>query len=149
MDGKNWRGIRKVAASGESRSVLHYTFTDENPSVGGWTDGENLYRLKIMDMDDTFAYSGVRSLRFENSMRTILFPNPVADKLEIRVDDWNNMQLVEVINSRGATIYESTPAQLKGIPANGIDARDFPIGSYIVKITDKNGFARSARMIKY
>lgn len=149
MDGKNWRAIGKVAAGGESKSILHYAFTDVNPSVGGPANGGNLYRLKMIDQDDTFTYSSIRSLRFENFMEATLFPNPVADKLEIKVNDWNNAQLVEIINARGATVYKSTSSQLEGIPATGINVRHLPIGPYIVKITDKNGFARSVKMIKY
>lgn len=149
LDGQNWHAIGRVTASGESKSIHHYAFTDVNPLVGGPANGGNLYRLKMADRDDTFTYSQIRSLRFENLMEIKLFPNPVADKLEIKVSDWNNTQQVQIINARGATVYESTGSQLEGIPANGINVRDLPTGHYIVKITDKNGYAHSAKMVKY
>ena len=148
-DGKEWMAIGQVAAGGESRSVLQYAFADVDPF-----EGENLYRLKMVDrvadsQDETFAYSGIRNFRFESLIRTILFPNPVADKVEIKTADWSKVAQVRIINSVGGTVYASIPSELGNISANGINVKNLSAGVYIVKVTNRNGLLNSITMIKY
>jgi hypothetical protein len=64
-NGKDWHALGQVAAGGESKALLQYAFTDSNPISGGSSKGENLYRLKMVDTDERFAYSMIRSLRFD------------------------------------------------------------------------------------
>ncbi|WP_143828706.1 hypothetical protein [Dyadobacter fermentans] len=49
-DGKKWSEIGSVAAAQTSNSHLQYKFTDAAPLAG-----ENLYKLKMIDADGTFA----------------------------------------------------------------------------------------------
>jgi hypothetical protein len=144
QDGKEWMAIGQVAASGESSSVRHYSFADADP----W-DGTNLYRLKMVDLDETFAYSTMYNLRFESLIRTALYPNPVADKVQIKTADWSKVQQVRIINLVGGTVYASNPSELRNISAHGIDVKHLPAGAYIVKVTDTNGLLKSITMIKH
>ena len=144
QDGKEWIAIGRVAASGESSSVLQYSFADADPY-----EGENLYRLKMVDQDETFAYSSIRNLRFESLIRTTLFPNPVADKVEIKTADWSKVSQVRIMNLAGGMVYESIPSELENISANGINVKNLSAGVYVVKVTDRNGLHNSITMIKY
>jgi hypothetical protein len=149
QDGKEWLAIGQVAAGGESRSARQYSFSDAYPF-----EGENLYRLKMVDratdrQDASFAYSNIRSIRFESLIPTTLFPNPVADKVEIKTADWSKVLQVRIINLAGGTVYESIPSELKNISANGINVTNLLAGIYIVKVTDTNGLLNSMTMIKY
>jgi hypothetical protein len=148
-DGKQWMAIGQVAASGESSSAIQYSFVDVDPF-----DGDNLYRLKMVDRaadrwDETFTYSAMHNLRFENLIRTTLFPNPVAEKVEIKTADWSKVLQVRIINSSGGTVYESIPSDLKNISAHGINIKHLSAGVYIVKVTNTNGLLHSITMIKY
>jgi hypothetical protein len=73
VDGKQWTKIGEVDASSESKVLKTYNFVHASPS-----DGENLYRLKMVDQDNTFAYSKIVSAAFEITDRITLFPNPVT-----------------------------------------------------------------------
>ncbi|SKB54984.1 beta-galactosidase [Dyadobacter psychrophilus] len=73
VDGKQWTKIGEVAASAESKVLKTYNFIHPYPSAG-----ENLYRLKMVDQDNTFAYSKIISAGFETLDRVTLYPNPVT-----------------------------------------------------------------------
>ena len=73
IDGKQWTKIGQVSASEESKVVQTYNFTHQNP-----VNGENLYRLKMVDRDSTFAYSRIISAGFEGFDQITLYPNPVT-----------------------------------------------------------------------
>ena len=71
--GKIWSLAGTVAASEVSTVLQKYTFTHVNPSAG-----ENLYRLKMVDQDNTFAYSKIVSVNVDATDKLVLFPNPVV-----------------------------------------------------------------------
>ncbi|MCE7066898.1 beta-galactosidase [Dyadobacter sp. CY326] len=73
VDGKQWTNIGQVEASQESKVLKTYNFLHPNPVAG-----ENLYRLKMVDRDSTFAYSRIISTGFEGQEDVTLYPNPVT-----------------------------------------------------------------------
>ncbi len=79
-DGKNWEGIGSVVAMGTKFTAKNYFFDDYSP-----IKGENLYRLKIVDLDGSFAYSRIRNAVFEQSNLLVAYPNPVKDRMEMEV----------------------------------------------------------------
>jgi|GEM_PF-1665568 len=148
QDGKEWLAIGQVTANGESSAAFQYSFADAYPF-----EGENLYRLKMVDhaadrQDASFTYSNIRSIRFESLIGTTLFPNPVADKVEIKTADWTKVLQVRIINLAGGTVYESIPSEIKHISVNGINVNNLLAGVYIVTITNANGLHHSMTMIK-
>ncbi|WP_146202213.1 hypothetical protein [Dyadobacter jejuensis] len=64
QDGKKWSSIGNVAAGGDKSSNTNYSFIDKTPTYDRTRPGENLYRLKMIDKDGTFAYSRIQSLDF-------------------------------------------------------------------------------------
>ncbi|TDB63397.1 hypothetical protein [Arundinibacter roseus] len=54
QDAQQFSTIGTVAARGMSPALLDYTFTDSNPS-----SGTNYYRLRMMDVDETEAFSRI------------------------------------------------------------------------------------------
>jgi hypothetical protein len=78
QDSKNWHVIGRVEAGGTGAGIRQYTFTDQSSTQ--LSNGMVYYRLKMIDMDQTFAYSSIRSVRLDAlvSLYTI-FPNPVMN----------------------------------------------------------------------
>jgi hypothetical protein len=72
-DGKNWKAVGNVKAALESRINKSYEFTHAAP-----LSGTNLYRLKMVDQDSTFAFSKLVSVTFEGREMAV-YPNPVVD----------------------------------------------------------------------
>ncbi|GLU53493.1 hypothetical protein Dfri01_29540 [Dyadobacter frigoris] len=128
--GKNWNNIGNVAANGESDRQVNYSFTDDKP-----LSGENLYRLRMVDKDGTFAFSRIQSITFDGTNSGLsVYPNPSADKLFIR--DYSSVTNIVVSNLNGTTVYKSASFA----SGNGfIDLTSLSQGMYIVKISRVNG----------
>jgi hypothetical protein len=128
-DGKQWMTIQKVKAQGESRHQKSYEAIDNEPF-----NGENLYRLHMIDKDGTSAYSSLKSITFRFEP-TLLFPNPVSDFIYIKFAfELKNISTIDIVNSDGVEIYRSTTNI-----QDKIDVRKFKTGTYIVTIKAQNG----------
>ncbi|HEV7382367.1 MAG TPA: putative Ig domain-containing protein [Dyadobacter sp.] len=138
-DGKEWNAIGSRDAKGESAALVTYSFTDANP-----LDGENLYRLKMIDRDATFSMSGIQSIRFAiESLK--LYPNPVAnaEPLTIQVQDWGLVKSVKVFNTVGKIVFESA-----GDIRSTVTTENLTAGLYIVQVTRKDGQVMSSKFVK-
>ncbi|WP_353718763.1 T9SS type A sorting domain-containing protein [Dyadobacter sp. 676] len=135
LNGKSWDKIGDVAARGESTVRVEYSFVDIQPA-----EGENLYRLKMIDLDGTFAYSRVRNVRVDGSTPELsVYPNPVTDKLHVK--ESRTVKEVTMFNTKGLKVYHS-----KGLGGGAIDVTSLPTGIYAVHIT-RNGGITSVQKI--
>lgn len=134
-NGKVWSKVGVVASTGESKVLVKYTFTDAAPLAG-----ENLYRLKMVDKDKTFAYSSIKSLTFDNVPNQLAYPNPARDIVYIQHAD--HVKSVSVIDMNGKTVKET------GITAGGTFRVDgLSAGMYLVKVVTQDGGVRSQKII--
>ncbi|TDE14424.1 T9SS type A sorting domain-containing protein [Dyadobacter psychrotolerans] len=136
LNGKDWGKIGTIASHGEGIIKRYYSYSDENPA-----NGENLYRLKMIDRDETFAHSGVRSVKFEGLDADLsVYPNPVSDVLKIR--DYSQVTKVSIIDMNGRTVHES------GKTSTGeISVRSLTSGIYLVRINRANGLTSSQKIV--
>lgn len=137
QDGKSWLNIGTKYAKGESSSTVKYSFSDGNPAAG-----ENLYRLKMIDKDLTFAYSRIRSLTFDSNLQASFYPNPVSDQLHLNVSDWTKVSTIELISVKGQSVYKSQKTQNAEIDVSG-----FPAGIYIVSLHYIDGTNKSYKIV--
>ncbi|MCE7065886.1 T9SS type A sorting domain-containing protein [Dyadobacter sp. CY326] len=144
IDGKQWIEVGRVKANGESNVVKTYAFEHGSP-----VQGDNLYRLKMVDLDGTFAYSRVRSIHFEGGTRLTFHPNPVLDWLTIDAADWASLKNLKITNVAGVKVGEWNEAQLRNFTDKRIDLQRFPSGMYILSLTDKNGTVQSEKIFKH
>lgn len=134
-NGKVWNRVGAVASNGESKVLVEYTFTDATPSAG-----ENLYRLKMVDKDASFAYSSIKSVTFDNIPNQLAYPNPARDIVYIQNADY--VKSVSVIDMNGKTVKET------GITAGGTFRVDgLTAGMYLVKVVNRDGGVRSQKII--
>lgn len=138
LNGKNWQMIGKVPARVNSNDKQWYSFTDVNPA-----NGSNLYRLRIVDRDETFDYSRVKSLEFDITVETAMYPNPVAERLLLKTDDLKKISRVELFNTMGVAVIQSDT-----MPNNGLDVKSLPAGLYVVKVTRTNGSTDTFKVLK-
>ena len=79
FDGVNFRKIGLVVSAGNSTSTRYYSFTDLQKALEF-----NYYRLKIVDLDNTFKYSDVVLVKNTNSKQDIIvMGNPFNDQIYI------------------------------------------------------------------
>ncbi|SKC08729.1 T9SS type A sorting domain-containing protein [Dyadobacter psychrophilus] len=135
-DGKEWSIIQSVLAKGESNSKAEYSAIDANP-----IDGDNLYRLHMIDKDGTSAYSRVRSVKFEG-VATYMYPNPVSEELIIKAADWTKVANVQIIAANGKAIYQSS-----GKPSPNVNVKNLLNGIYLVRLTNTNGSETTHKIV--
>ena len=137
-DGKAWEKLKTVAAKGESLVEEHYSTTDDSP-----LNGENFYRLKMVDKDGTFALSKIRNVEFDLKTGYTLFPNPVSDKLNLKsTEDWNSVSSIKIYNAQGIEVYASPL-----VPVKEIEVKNLPSGTYVVKLSRKSRQSQSYKVI--
>lgn len=121
-DARVFKKIGEVLATG-GNGIIDYGFTDESPSPG-----INYYRLKALDLDQTFTYT--RIVKVATDVATSgsnLYPNPVTGK-SINLELLNLVKGrydLTLINTAGQIIYTKkiehpggTASQLITIPEN-------------------------------
>ncbi len=130
----NWEKIGFVQGNGNSNSPKNYTFTDE-PTGGK----EFQYRLKQIDFNGVFEYSGITTAVLENVSEFKLdqnYPNPfnpitrisytlpVRTSVKLRVYDLLAQVIAELVNGIQETgRYEVT-----------FDGSNLPSGAYFYKL---------------
>lgn len=137
LNGKKWERIGTVNAQGESAATVRYNFKDLRP-----LGADNYYRLKMIDRDLTFSYSGIRSASFDLAFETSIFPNPATDKVNLKVTDWKKVSRIQINNLDGVSVYQSGP-----LSSQVIDVKNLPAGTFILSITHVNGSVRSHKLV--
>jgi hypothetical protein len=126
LDAINWQKIGEAKANGKSTVLSHYQFVDKTPF-----SGLNYYRLKMIDTDGTFAYSRIESIKLSAAVQTVMYPNPVSDRLFFETTKGVSILKVNLTNSNGIHVLAANNADLN----EGIDLSKFPAGIYFVNIT--------------
>lgn len=135
-NGKEWGKIGHVKSHGESTVLRNYDFTHQAP-----VNGQNLYRLKMVDKDLTFAYSGIREVKMDGiEPGASVYPNPVADKLFIK--DFNRVVQVSIYDLKGDNVYQCD------VPQSGeINVKNLSAGMYIVNVKRAGGLLTSQKIV--
>ncbi|MEM6966935.1 MAG: T9SS type A sorting domain-containing protein [Bacteroidota bacterium] len=130
-DGITFERLTSVMTKGSSSSVTDYDYKDLAPG-NGW----NYYRLKIVDYDESFEYSNIEVVKFEESASLKIYPNPVSDRIAIRGNEWTNEDFtLEVYDQYGKFMYKNHFKFGGGIFE--IDTEEVNIleqGTYFIKI---------------
>ncbi len=133
-DALSWRRLGEIAAKGESISKEHYQYIHTNPFTG-----INYYRLKMVDLDGSYAYSKIESLVFSGEKALILYPNPVSDRVFITAG--GQVRQVELIDLLGRTVQSAS-----GDLSAGLDVSRLVPGLYRVKLSLHGGYTETHRL---
>ena len=130
LDAQNFKAVGQVKGKGTLSTDTDYSFLHKLDIPGG----NHYYRLKQTDLDGTFAYSQIRSVKLPDPV-TLIYPNPATDKINIEIADWKILKAVELFDISGRRIYQSGDKK----PILKIDSRFFVSGIYTVRIKYANG----------
>lgn len=144
LDGKQWAVLGKVNAVGESSDLKNYQYADVAPA-----NGNNLYRLKMVDKDGTLALSKVISIDMHEESSIDVYPNPVTDILNIETDKWKDIQSLEMYNLVGNMVRklnasDASADQLK----RSFNFQEMPTGIYTLKSTLSSGKTATYKILK-
>ena len=133
IDGVTWTTI---ATQTSNSSSTRMTFDDESPRTG-----KNYYRIRVT-VGTTNMYSAIRLVDLSSNDASVIWPNPVINKLFIQS------------HNKGAsvTLMDATGRRIRNEKfENGFALLDFsplPAGKYIVTVKDLSGTSTSHKIIK-
>lgn len=144
-NGKSYDEIGRVAGAGFSNTARQYTFSDTKPV----TTEICYYRLKMVNNDEGYTYSPVRTVRFsEISSTARIYPNPASDI--ITIESASVQDGTYLVN-----IYTKDGSEASTIKANAsankitIDISELPHGLYMINaMHQESGDVIQARMMK-
>jgi hypothetical protein len=132
-DHRFWTEIGSVAAAGFSRSSLDYTFTDQEAPVGTL-----YYRLRQVDLDDSYSYSPIREITLSTEVLDLRW----LDQRTAEVLLPNDQQMSDVTTSFYSIDGRSLPLTVSG---NQLQfSADLPSGVYLL-VVDGKGMKVSLR----
>ncbi|MET7255020.1 T9SS type A sorting domain-containing protein [Dyadobacter fermentans] len=134
-----WNPLSKITAANQGRALKNYAFSHIAPAAGA-----NYYRLKMVDKDESYAYSTIRVLYFEPSFQALLYPNPAVEKVRISTAQWESIAAVKLLNAKGATLS----AFYKKPLSHEIDVRNLSAGLYVVQLLLNDGSTATIKVIK-
>ena len=124
-DGRNFTAIGTVKAA----NLRSYNFTDAQSTENSY------YRLKMVELDGTFKYSYIVSVKAKLNTSILLSPNPVRSSLMIQHPKANATSHVQIMSASGQLLRDirlSTNAAITNIDMSG-----FTSGLY--HVVYKNG----------
>lgn len=136
LDGINWTKAATVKSKGNSTIVNHYNYNDALKLSGSVS-----YRLKMIDIDGSAAYSPIRTVKAECAVEMSMFPNPAVNYVMISGKD-NNAKNVQLFNQSGQMLK-----QMSGNGNINFSVAEFKSGNYIVRVVDATGVAKSFKLI--
>lgn len=147
-DGFSFTDIKRVSANNGYALTNNYTVTDSTP-----LKPVSFYRLRMVDIDGKFTYSGIRQVSFSNSGQTQVscYPNPATSSVYLHLSNaTTGMYRYTVTTVDGKTLMAqriNTNAGTQDIP---IDLGSTTVrGLLVVQVTDmQTNYRQSFRIIR-
>jgi hypothetical protein len=143
----DWAVIGEKTAAGNSSQQLTYDFTDNNP-----VEGNNYYRLKVVDLDGTFSYSNVINIPVGEAVVnnfTRVYPNPTGGLLNVEIQSTETYDTkVTVYDVVGKKVLDRVSNLNKGLNTLQFDFSQLANGSYILQFADRDGRVHSTKFVK-
>ena len=139
-DGVAFENIAEIAGAGNSKVLLNYTYSDQNPLTG-----KSYYRLKSSDFDGSFEYSKVIFADVDGAKSISIYPNPsTGESIRFSANfDAQESGSIVVIDFLGS---EVTKVSVKGSTGEIVFNTPLRSGTYIVKYASA-GFQKIERLI--
>ncbi len=142
VNGIDWFKIGTINAQGNSIIRLNYSFIDNDVQS---VQGKFLYRLKMVDKDNSFKYSDViMVLNNCQKLQMIIYPNPVINNsINFSISGFSK-NIISVLKSVSGEIIS-----IKNC-ANGsnlLDVTKLANGIYILTVSDKDGNTKQQKVV--
>ncbi len=149
QDGGLFNKAGEVKAAGNVGNGAVYRFTDF-AAADKTRSGQMFYRLKMVDRNGSYSYSGVKVVRFDEATTSLLvYPNPFNEEISLELTE----EIREVSPIMVMDVYGKLVTQFS-VSANGSNSikltqmSSLPSGIYLVKITI-NGVEYTNKVVKH
>lgn len=134
-DGRNFSSVAFVPGSGNSAVVKSYSYADV--SLATFKATTAYYRIKQVDQDGKASYSGILSLKLQNTAQWSVYPNPLSNNSWVQLNlVQSDKVVINVFNAQGRSVATIN----KGIMEAGshtipLNLNNLTKGVYFVKLT--------------
>jgi hypothetical protein len=138
-DGAHYTSLGQVQASTAATLTLQYSFTDIAPA-----GGTNYYRLKMVDADGTYQYSGIITIRTNvQGFNVSVSPNPFTDNVVVTIESaTDETVLLRVFNNDGKLVWRKSTSVSAGTNVQYFsELQALPKGIYYIKVNKQNSEA--------
>jgi hypothetical protein len=141
-DAQEYKPFANVKAKGTSNTESNYAAVDPLPAKG-----VNYYRLKMVDMDASFLYSKIITIKINEdaTLETRVMPNPFTGKLDIYLTLPHNCNVTfNFVDISGKVVYRKNVKGYKGFNWFVVnDLEKLPTAPYILNlVTDEKTFTQ-------
>jgi len=148
VDGKDYEMLGAVEAAGNSTEPRDYSFLDRDLPAGGL-----YYRLRIVDQDNTYAYSDIVYLSTSSGVAINhyinIVPNPFTDKFEVQFyQARSGLYQVVITDIAGRPVVDVKGQGSKGLIAVPLDLSAEAAGSYLVQVIREDGMRLMRQVVK-
>ncbi|HLX93816.1 MAG TPA: T9SS type A sorting domain-containing protein [Puia sp.] len=133
-NGTDWSTIGKVGAKGNSATISYYSFTDDNAA-----NGIDYYRLQMVNLDGSFAYSYVSVVRTTTVQNISVFPNPAKDYINITLGGRVPTTGVRLIDLSGKVLQEQRLNASSQNTTITMAVSNLPQGIYLLQALKADG----------
>ncbi|MBE9461714.1 T9SS type A sorting domain-containing protein [Dyadobacter subterraneus] len=126
VDGKRFEQLAILKPEAASNN-FNYNFADTK-----LIEPTYYYRLKMVDLDETFAYSGIVSVERKSFDPVVVYPSPTRDFIQIKASENVFPAKIKIIDQSGRIVLSQTVLkQSQKISIDGLSA-----GIYIISMQD-------------
>ena len=141
-DGANWNDIGTLTAKGNSATQIDYTYTDEQPLTG-----TTYYRLALVNLDNSYTYSEVKTVESAAIAKLSFFPNPARDFVNVSLGGASISQVTVLLsNISGQLMQEKTALAGNGSVVT-FPIRNLAAGMYILSVVHADGSRESSPVL--
>ncbi|MBL0152835.1 MAG: T9SS type A sorting domain-containing protein [Chitinophagaceae bacterium] len=147
VDGQNFSEIGRVnSLVNNSITAVNYNFNDDKVS-----DGTYFYRLRQVDLDGRSKYSVVISISIHKPLLELvsLYPNPVADQLNLRFQSLDDgAASCRIYSEEGREVMAVPLRFVRGVNDIKLDAGSLQAGLYFLVLQQPDRRILETRFIK-
>ncbi|MEI6947471.1 T9SS type A sorting domain-containing protein [Paraflavisolibacter sp. H34] len=135
LDGKTWTSVDSVLAQGNSAAVTWYSSNDQ------FSDSVAHYRLRMVDLDESFKYSNAVVLVQKAAGSVRVFPNPFMSSLNVSLkSEVETAAVARLFSFEGRMVHQSNVQLHKGQNSFSLNnLSSLPSGTYVLKVVDSKG----------
>ncbi len=135
-DGNRFNKIASLNANNQASNSYYYE--DNMASLN--TNGRVDYRIKQIDLDNTFTYSAIRSITLSTKNEISIYPNPTTDVINIA--GWKNIEQMKLYDVSGRLLKSWNTAQPY------IKVNELTSGTYVLSLQLRDGNILQHKIIK-
>ncbi len=138
-NGTDWTDLTRIKMKSDGNTVHalnQYDYRHLNPWVGN-----NYYRLKMVDLDGTFAYSTIKKVTVSLVEGLFVYPNPAVDVVNIGSLNLTDYKSIRMFDSSGRMVYRSSALVDK------INVKNLTPGVYMLTVENKTGKTTTLKVL--